>query len=278
MDDIVSISALAGGGGTLVFAEGIGQPGKPVWLDLTSLVVDLRYQRAIDKNGWKNIRWICANFAWSKFEPIIAAPCEARPGKYAVIDGQHRAIAAFLHPQVDQVPAILHALDIQQQAQAFRDVNRAVTRLTPLQLYRAGILAGDPDAIAIKTVLDSAGVSLTKYAKPLDQMKPSECMCIASIRRALQAAGYEQVRTGLAALRTAGEQLAGGSLIAASSILVCAIAAEKLTEKELARVLVDTDLDQVRSEMLSRALNPSLWPKMAAGYLVNAAARVPRRA
>ena len=271
MTDVVSISQLSGGAGEISPSGDVGTPGASRWVALSDLVVDLRYQRAVDRAGWRNIRTICDNFSWPKFEPLIVAPSIDWPGRFNIIDGQHRAIAAFLHPQITEVPTIVHDLDLQQQAQAFRDVNRNITRITPLAIYRSGLMAGDPKAIAIKTVVDAAGVKIAKYNMSLPLMNPDECLCLSTIEKMLTRHGFEATKTALTSLRKVGEQAAAGTLISRNALLVSVIAPKTLNENQLLDVLLENDVETLRDTFLPRVQNPAHWPGVAAAWLVSKA-------
>ncbi len=123
--------------------EGCAAPGPaPMlqWLDIATLVVDDRYQRPIYGAGHKNVRAIAAAFQWSRFAPLIVAPVEG--GRFAIIDGQHRATAALLCGMV-QVPCQVITADAGDQAAAFRAINGQVTRIHSLAVQHAALMAGE---------------------------------------------------------------------------------------------------------------------------------------
>jgi hypothetical protein len=99
---------------------------------------------------------IAEHFNWSKFAPLIVAPVEG--GKFAIIDGQHRATAAALRG-VEMVPGQVVIADAAEQAAAFKAINGQVTRIHKLALQHAAISAGDPAAIEIRDVAAAAGVT-----------------------------------------------------------------------------------------------------------------------
>lgn len=75
-----------------------------LWLRIEDLVVDSRYQRPLNTGNWAAIRRIAKDFRWSRFSPVLVAPVEG--GRYAVIDGQHRAHAAALCG-IESIPAMV---------------------------------------------------------------------------------------------------------------------------------------------------------------------------
>ncbi|MDP1628837.1 hypothetical protein [Parvibaculum sp.] len=79
-------------------------------------------------------------------------------GRFAIIDGQHRATAALLHPAIREVPCWIVTADDAAQARAFVGINSAVTQMSPIQLYHAGVAAGTPDAAGAEKCAEAAGV------------------------------------------------------------------------------------------------------------------------
>lgn len=182
-------------------ATDLGTPPDLVWLQLSSLVIDRRYQRDIGERGRRNIRNIIENFDWSRFTPVVVAKLE--DGRFAIVDGQHRATAAFSHGQIDRVPCEVIGADGKMQARAFIHINGSVTKISPMQLYHAGIAAGDPDCLMVEQVAAATGVTILKYPKQEQDRKPGETMCASLIGRLVAAHGARAVRLALAGLREA---------------------------------------------------------------------------
>lgn len=138
-----------------------GEPPQLRWLSLAQLRIDRAYQRDILKSGRSNIRRIVESFRWSRFGQIV---CATRAGDiFAIVDGQHRAIAAFLLG-IEKVPCIVISCDIAEEAEAFAAINGNVTRPSTLQIFNARQTAGDRKARALRKVLDAAGVTVPRYA------------------------------------------------------------------------------------------------------------------
>jgi hypothetical protein len=158
------------------------------WIAIGDLVVDDGYQRPIYGAGTRNVREIAGGFRWSKFAPLIVAPVAG--GKFAIIDGQHRATAAALHG-IESLPAQVIIADTVEQAAAFKAINGQVTRIHALAVQHAALLAGDPEALKIKEACDAAGVTILRYPVALPNLKPGETLALGAITEALRSYGRE---------------------------------------------------------------------------------------
>ena len=225
-------------------AARLGARGEPAWLRLDRLVIDRRYQREVNKQGIRNIYKIVREFDWAKYSPLIVSPAQGGVGEYAILDGQHRAIAAHLLG-LEHVPCMVHQLDLQAQARVFRDVNQTVTKPSKLDLHHAAVLAGEPAAIAVHTVCQSAGVKMLSYNKALNLMRPDETVAVAMIGKVLRRHGFENALRALTILVEAGREGAG-SLLGAWNISITAAAVAKcpgIDRSAAAGILVEHDLE-----------------------------------
>ena len=132
-------------------------------LELADLVVDSKYQREVLSSGEKRVKKIRGNFRWSKFGSITVA--KRNDNKYAVIDGQHRVLAAANIPWIETVPcAVVEAPDKESQALAFVSVNRDRAAVTGPGLHHALLAAGDESAINIQRICDASSVMISRGA------------------------------------------------------------------------------------------------------------------
>ncbi|MFN3868998.1 MAG: ParB N-terminal domain-containing protein, partial [Hyphomicrobiaceae bacterium] len=92
----------------------LGERAELCMLPLDRLVVDESYQRPITGKGRLNINRIVAKFDWRKFAPLVVT--EVDGGRYAIIDGQHRATAALMHPDVHLVPCMVVKASVAEAA------------------------------------------------------------------------------------------------------------------------------------------------------------------
>jgi hypothetical protein len=158
------------------------------WLDVHLLVVDDSYQRAMGSLAWRHIVSIANTFDWSKFTPVIVAPVEG--GFYAIIDGQHRTTAAFLH-NIKKVPCGVVQADRAQQAAAFAAINSKVTRLKHHNIFYAELQSGCPFAQRVADVATRAGVKIPRNKMSTKDLPPNGIIAMASLKAIVATYGDE---------------------------------------------------------------------------------------
>lgn len=196
-----------------------GAPGELRIVPLSSLLVDSRYQREISELGRTNVRNIGENFDWTKFTPLIVAPIEAEEfkGRFAVVDGQHRAAAVKARGDIQEVPCwLIQALTL-QQAQAFIAINAKTTHVTTTAVWYARLAANEPDAIAAFEVCKKAGVQIMRFPDAVAQRTASQTVAVVEIHKARVFHGDAAVIKALKILVQAG-QLRGRCLLTRSFI------------------------------------------------------------
>jgi hypothetical protein len=176
------------------------------WIDIAALVVDQRYQRVISKVGAANVARIAADFSWAHFSPVIVAPVEG--GRFAIIDGQHRATAAALIGMTS-VPCAIVIASEPDQARAFAAINGNQTRVHGQKLFQARVVAGEPEAQAIARVAARAGVTILPYPVPADRQGLGETNSWEAIGALIKAHGEARAALVLQALRTGANDRPG---------------------------------------------------------------------
>lgn len=144
-------------------SDNLGPAPRLDWIPLADLAVDPTYQRAMGKGNHQHANWILRNFAWIYYQPlVVAAPIDGR-GRYTVIDGQHRLVAARKHPQIDKLPCyIVEGADVAAQAKAFATINGRRIGITRLQRYWAALAAKEPMAVRVAGLCHKAGVEVAR--------------------------------------------------------------------------------------------------------------------
>lgn len=174
------------------------QPAPSVqWVAIADLVIDDRYQRQITPSGRRHIQRVAEAFDWKAFGAISVA---ATPGgKFAVVDGQHRAHAAAL-VGLDMVPCIAVPMTTAEQASAFHQVNAARIRLDRAATFRAQLAAGEPLAVRAEAAVRAAGCVLMQTIPSASQRKPREVYTHRLIERMVADGLDEVVTIGLKAI------------------------------------------------------------------------------
>lgn len=177
------------------------------WLPVPALRVDSSYQRPVSKAGWATIERIARDFSWAKFAPVIVAP--APHDTFAIIDGQHRSIAAAARG-FERVPCQIVRLGQDGQAASFAAINGNVTPITPLALYKAELQAGAKWAKTIDTITRAAGVSVAAYPKPANVIQAGETMAVGILKRELGRRGADVVTAALQGITGSRHNVPGG--------------------------------------------------------------------
>lgn len=187
----------------------IGSPenGEPISerINPAALYVDPAYQRQIGARGLRQIRKIIEAWDWNKFKPPICAYAEHDGVTVLkVLDGQHTAIAAASHPEIDFIPImIVEAATTSQQAGAFVGQNTERLQVTALQLHQSSLVARDIDAMTIDLVCQEAGVTVLRHPGPSGACKPGETVSINAITALINKRGNAKSREILGVLAKA---------------------------------------------------------------------------
>lgn len=174
----------------------IGERPELAWVPLDAIRVDRNYQRDLRPG---RVRQILKEFAWSKFGALQLA--QQPDGRFNVVDGQHRHAAAVAHPGVTEVPAVIFVPgEGRAEAEAFLGVNTDRTAVTPIERYWAGLEAGDPDMMAVCSVLEEAGCEVVQA---IGLSAPHKTAAVQAVARAIKRHGEGPVIGALKLLRGA---------------------------------------------------------------------------
>ena len=174
-----------------------GAVSQLIWVDLADCVVDREYQRDITTHSRSRVVKIAAEFDWSCFSPLIVSP--VADGKYAIIDGQHRATAAMLIGET-QVPEMVVIADRARQAKSFAAINGSTTKMTAQQVYRAARASKEPKIVEIDAIAAECGVHILTRKLQADLMKPGDLICVQAVVKAFEQHGAESLRAAFAAI------------------------------------------------------------------------------
>jgi len=168
------------------------------WLPVEKLVIDPEYQREVRAEGRRAIEKIAAAFEWTKFSPVVVSPVSL--GRWAVIDGQHRATAARLCG-IDQVPCYILSLDRAGQAASFAAINGSVTKITSFHVYKAALAAGEGWAVQARKVAEAADCKLMTSNKSASEKAGGEIYGINTMREMIDRLGADVVTVALKAYK-----------------------------------------------------------------------------
>lgn len=215
-----------------------------VFLSPGQLIVDGRYQRMISDNGRSKIRKLIREFDWVKFGALIVAEMDV--GNYAVIDGQHRAIAASALG-ITSVPCIAVRANVVGQAVAFVGINSTRSSVASIDKFHARVTAGDTEAVAVDSILNDLGISTNVAAG--SALAPHQTRAVSKLERIVKKHGRGIAFTVLEMLRDA--QPDQKNLLTAFAIEVTSIVVARVVEKggnldRLHEVLAETDFETLK--------------------------------
>ena len=178
---------------------------------VSDLTIDYTYQR---QPIMKKVNKIAKNFDSDILGVIICSMRE--DGSIAVIDGSHRVHALRMKGLNDStVNALVYfSLTIQEEAKIFAMLNQEHTKPNTTDIFKAGIVSGDEETIAINKILNSLGLIIG--VGPGD----NKVRAISTIRRVYRNAGEKVLRDTLYTIKSAY----GDSSSTMRDVLISAVA------------------------------------------------------
>lgn len=228
--------------------EIVDSRGRFDWLPKAELRIDHEYQRNNVNN--KRVLRLAQSWSWVACGVLVVG---RRPdGTYWVMDGQHRKLAADKRSDISTLPCLVFEVTGKaQEAQGFLAVNTDRGPVPSLSKFNAQVMARDPQAVAVKAMVEADGYTVKKGAAS------DGVACVGSLMSALASdAGAARIAWGLcvrlyAALpidqRGSVQDKVFGSLFAAERFLK-ARRAGSLADPNNAEVLLrHTPADVLRS-------------------------------
>lgn len=225
----------------------LGQVPELRWVPPTSLLVDENYQRDLGKRSWNLIRAMIEKFAWRKYKPPIVV--EVNNGLHCV-DGQHTAIAAA-SLSLDLIPVfVVGGTTLNERADSFVAHNRDRIVMSALDVYRAKIASGDPDAIDTQEVCRLAGVRI-RQCQPNGKILVGDTNCVGTIQRLVKRRGVSKSKEILESfVRGARGPIGPAEIDAVEAIMV--VARPETTSEQLSRAIRALgDRGVIESKMLA---------------------------
>jgi hypothetical protein len=235
------------------------------WIDPAELWVDEAWQRNLNRTGLKLMSKMLQGWSWRFFKPPVCAEDKER-GFLWVIDGQHTAIAAATHPEIDQIPVmVVDAETVSERAQAFIAHNKDRIAVTPIQLHYSSIRAGDEAAIAIDRACAATGVKIMRNMPP-QGYEAGQTTAIGAIQTALRQHGEGQLEIILRVL--SGERPVRADQIKAVGKLLASPGHEQINRSALISAIESLPYEQAIREARDLSASGALktWEALAAVY------------
>lgn len=192
------------------------------WVDPCSLFAETAYQRDLSENSTKQVRKTVAKFNWAHFKPPICVRLPESGNVLVCIDGQHTAMSAATHPDIDKIPVmVVDAADVKNRAAAFVGHNRDRISLTQMAIYHAELAAGDELAAVIDRACRASGaVILNKAVNLRSNLPAGNTIAVGTIRILARKQGEEALTRVLRLLTQAGRGPIKADEIAAVALIL----------------------------------------------------------
>ena len=211
------------------------------YLQPDELEVDAQYQRSVEAaDSQALIRKIAQRWNWDLCLPLVVSrrfDGEAGRERLFVIDGQHRLEAARLRKDIGQLPCQVVSYDCAaDEAASFVHLNQQRRPLSKLDLFKAAVASEDPEACAILTAMEAAGLTLAPHMSSV-AWKPGMLGNIGGIEQAWRQHNAVAAGEALQCLATAfaGEVLRYAGTLYPGIVAVCTKECRDRQEFEPAR-------------------------------------------
>jgi hypothetical protein len=236
------------------------------WIKLIELYVPTDYQRpAKNATSLANIGYIKTNFNWASCGALIVCQlAKAKPPQYAIIDGQHRFLAAKAHGEIGELPCVvISRREAQDQAKHFVEVNSKRIKLHNLHEYRAAVVAGEPNAVMLANLLNRAKITVPQYPIGKKQMPPRVTAAIGTLHKMMDTYSEKQILWALTIIPEAYDDEPG--VLRASLIKAMAEWIKRHPETDrntMIRTLQQIDLDDLEKDARAyRAIEGKRMPE-----------------
>jgi hypothetical protein len=217
------------------------------WIPTKELYIDHQYQRGTQsKASQRNLKYLVDEFSWAHCGTLIVVQVEKQ--RYAVIDGQHRLAAAKKRCIPEMPCVIVRDSDFKKQAQSFSIINSKRVKLHPMAQFHAAAADGDPDAVALKSLLKDCNIQIPKVPVAKGDTWPRETQAIGTLLAMLGKYSVNQISWALKIIPEAyGEergQMRSSLIKALAEFAKNNLAADKTKMAEVLRDLDPSDLEK----------------------------------
>jgi len=142
-------------------------------INKNSLRVDHEYQR--EKLVVQKVRDIQSNWSWAGCGCILVAM--RKDGSFWVFDGQHRVMAARNRSDIINLPCLVFEVESKmQEAAGFLVSNTLRKPVTAIAKFKAMVMSGDRNAVAVDSLLKRLGMNVTE-----NPFSSREVKCVANM-------------------------------------------------------------------------------------------------
>jgi hypothetical protein len=225
------------------------------WVKPTDLYVDGTYQRDLSRRSILLISKMLREFAWNRMKPPIVV---REDGKLHVVDGQHTGIVAATLG-IDEIPVfIVRAEALDERARAFVGHNTDRITVAALDIFRALVASGDPEACDVEAVLKRAKIRLRNINQSTVPAE-GDTMAVAGVRNLVKSRGPMRARQVLETLVLAKRIPIVAAEIKAVEHILC-VAAPGIDLTRLARIIrIDGDAGLMAAQSHSKVAKIPVW-------------------
>lgn len=227
---------------------------------ISALRINAKYQRGISDKGRVTIKKIIVGFDWLRFGALTLSKLEN--GEFAVIDGQHRAIAA-LHVGALLVPALIRPLETSSQAATFLGLNETRTAVGPIDRFNAKVVAGDQFAMLLSSALATLEIKL--IARAGYDLKDRETRSIGALQQVAKKFGLESLCDALEMLietQKGVDNVLTGFAVQTMVRIVSRIVEQDGDLSRLEKIVAETDFSSLCDDArkMAKMLGGQLFP------------------
>lgn len=152
------------------------KPGKLMFIDKEDLEVDPEYQRS---HSQIRVNAMASN--WSHIA-CGALTVGFREGKYFIIEGNHRRLAAGVRSDITKLPCIVFDTDsVKEEARGFLNANVMRSPVKMMSTYKARLTAEDEDSLYLEKLFKDLGM------RAGTNHRPKEVNCIGTCFQLMKA-------------------------------------------------------------------------------------------
>jgi hypothetical protein len=147
-----------------------------MWIEKSLMNVDIEYQR---ESVLARTLKIARDWSWTRCGALIIV--ERDDGRYFILDGQHRALAASKRDDINELPCLVfQSSGVEKEALVFRDINTDRRLPTALETWKAEVKGEDENTLFAHALITRSGL------KPGKSGEKGTIRCVKSIKSAAQ--------------------------------------------------------------------------------------------